>query len=164
MFVKLNPLLIYFLRARNWIWSSQRRLVTSCLLNTCQRALLCFRDLRARLIFVSHLFAFEMPLISQINWPFRSTGYVVHGSNGESSLMDFQERLEMIRITKNLISDGKKLIVGIGKDCKLIFANGHRTVYNVARTPYNVARTVHQSWAARDYVLGSSGPQTSRIL
>lgn len=71
--------------------------------------------------------------------------------------MDFQERLEMIRITKNLICDGKKLIVGIGKDCKLIFANGHRTVYNVART-------VHQSWAARDYVLGSSGPQTSRIL
>lgn len=49
------------------------------------------------------------------------TGFVVHGSNGESAMMDFQERLELIRVTKELVAKDKKLIVGVGKDCEFLF-------------------------------------------
>jgi 4-hydroxy-2-oxoglutarate aldolase len=46
------------------------------------------------------------------------TGYVVQGSNGEYPLLTTQERVEMVKKVRQLISSDKLLIAGSACECK----------------------------------------------
>jgi 4-hydroxy-2-oxoglutarate aldolase len=46
------------------------------------------------------------------------TGYVVQGSNGEYPLLTTQERVEMVKKVRQLISPDKLLIAGSACECK----------------------------------------------
>lgn len=46
------------------------------------------------------------------------TGYVVQGSNGEYTLLTTQERVEMVKKVRQLISPDKLLIAGSACECK----------------------------------------------
>ena len=46
------------------------------------------------------------------------TGYVVQGSNGEYPLLTTQERVEMVKNVKQLVSPNKLLIAGSACECK----------------------------------------------
>ena len=45
-------------------------------------------------------------------------GYVVQGSNGEYPLLTAQERVEMVKNVRQLISPNKLLIAGSAFECK----------------------------------------------
>ena len=45
-------------------------------------------------------------------------GYVVQGSNGEYPLLTTQERVEMVKKVRQLISPDKLLIAGSARECK----------------------------------------------
>jgi len=46
------------------------------------------------------------------------TGYVVQGSNGEYPLLTAQERVDMVKKVRQLISPDKLLIAGSACECK----------------------------------------------
>lgn len=47
------------------------------------------------------------------------SGYVIHGSNGEYPYLTDNERLELIKFVKQLVSKDKMIIAGAGYECKL---------------------------------------------
>ena len=55
------------------------------------------------------------------------SGYVVQGSNGECCFQNWDERIEMVKQTKNFADPNKLIIGGSGCECKLL-KNKHNPI------------------------------------
>ncbi len=52
-------------------------------------------------------------------WPLTYiSGYVVQGSNGEYTMLDTEERVEMVRRVKQMAAPDRLIIAGSGCECK----------------------------------------------